>query len=363
MTGYVGAVVTGIGMTTPVGLTAAQSCAAVRAGISAIAALDYFTVENDEFEQVPIMGCVVRGLTDGYLGLGRWTRLTTAALRDALGNAVLRPPDLAGAGLYVALPSPDRDGVDARITGALGDRIADWLSVPGVERRTRVFCAGHAGGALAFQHAVADLASGAITRAVICAVDSLVEPATLRFLLDKRRLKTGDRPDGFVPGEAAACVVLEPAHVAQARGRTPLATVEAASTATEPVTISMDAPSAATGLSEAIRLTFAQLPDEGRQTTVIVCDLNGETYRAKEFGTTAARVLSAISTRWSVWHPADCIGDTGAAAFGVSACVGLRALAKQYAKGDRVLVLGSSDDGLRGAVSFGRVGAEAGLWA
>jgi len=90
-----------------------------------------------------------------------------------------------------------------------------------------------------------------------------------------------------------------------------------------------------------------------------VTDLNGEVYRAKEFGTTAARVLTAIPGKWAVWHPADCIGDTGAASFAVSSCLSVRALAQGYAKCNRALVIGSSDDGLRGAAVFSRVPTEA----
>jgi 3-oxoacyl-[acyl-carrier-protein] synthase I len=359
MTSDRAAVVTAIGMTTPVGLTAAQSCAAVRAGISALTELEYFIVMKDEFPQGPMLGCAVRPVTDGYVGLGRWTRLATAAMTDLVDAAPLSAGDLAAAGLYLALPPLGRRGVDPRIAERLGLRIAQWMDVPGLERRTRVFAEGHAAGALAIQSAVADVTGGAVPLAIVCGVDSLVEPASLRFFLEKKRLKTDDHVDGFVPGEAAACLLIEPKGRAVSRGARPLASVEAASVAVEPVTIWASDPSAATGLSDAARGALEQLADRGQSTRLVVCDLNGETYRAKEFGTAAARVLSAVPNPFAVWHAADCIGDTGAAAFIVSACVGARALLKGYAKSDAVLLLGSSDDGLRGAVSLRRIPAEA----
>jgi len=347
-------VITAIGMATPVGLTAAQSCAAMRAGISAIGELD-FVIQNDSFEEVAVMGCALRGVTDGYSGLGRWTRLATAALHDLVTNAGLSTRELATAALYLALPPLGRGGVDARIAQLLGVRIAQWMGVAGIGARTRVFAEGHAAGAHACQEALADVERGAVERAVVCGVDSLIEPETLRFFVEKRRLKTEDRPDGLVPGEAAACFLLERAEQAKAHGARPLASIAAASTASESVTIWSDEPSAATGLSDAIRGTLEQLPDQGRNTRLVVCDLNGETYRSKEFGNTAARALSVIPVKWTVWHAADCIGDTGAAAFTVSACLGARALARGYAKSDGILVLGSSDDGLRGAAYLRRV--------
>src|SRR6267143_2138395 len=84
-----------------------------------------------------------------------------------------------------------------------GVRIAQWMRLPGIEARTRVYADGHAAGAGACREALADLKRGAVERAVVCGVDSLIEPETLRFFLAKRRLKTGDQPDGFAPGEAA----------------------------------------------------------------------------------------------------------------------------------------------------------------
>jgi 3-oxoacyl-[acyl-carrier-protein] synthase I len=351
-------VVTAIGMTTPVGFTAAQSCAAVRAGIAAIAELD-FVIETDDLDRVPAIGCAVRGVTDGYLGLGRWTRLATAALKDLVTNARLSETELAAAGLYLALPPVARDGVDARLPQLLGPRIAQWMRAADVANRTRTYPLGHAAGAVALSEAATHVAQGGVPRAIVCGVDSLVEAATLAYYASKRRLKTDDRVDGFVPGEAAACVLVERASQARARGVSALAAIEAASIGTEPTTIWSDDPSDATGLSDAIRGTLDQLPTRGADTRVIVCDLNGETYRAKEFGAVAARVLSAIPAKWAVWHPADSIGDTGAASFAVSTCVGVRGLAKGYAKGDRVLVFGSSDDGLRGSVSLRRIPVEA----
>jgi 3-oxoacyl-[acyl-carrier-protein] synthase-1 len=232
------------------------------------------------------------------------------------------------------------------------------MGVANLEARTHIYAHGHAAGARACQDALAHVTGGATERAIVCGVDSLVEAETLEFFLAKRRLKTEEWVDGLVPGEASAALLLERAPHAEKRGAQPLASIEATAAAMEPVTIWSDEPSAAVGLSEAIRATLDQLPDGGRSIRVVVCDLNGETYRAREFGNAAARTLSAIQAPLAIWHPADCIGDTGAAAFVVSACIGARALAKGYAKGDTVLTLGSSDDGLRGAAALRHVSTE-----
>jgi 3-oxoacyl-[acyl-carrier-protein] synthase-1 len=350
------ALITAIGMTTPVGLTAAQSCAAIRAGIAAMDDLD-MTIETDGFDVVPVRGCAVPVVTEGYLGLGRWTRLAVSALKDLMSASNLSVDDLASATLYLALPPAERGGVDNRVQQLLGLRIAQWIGLRGLEGRVRSYPTGHAAAGHACRDAIAHLATGHAQRAIICAVDSLVEPETLEFFHSKRRLKTDDHIDGFIPGEAAACILIESASTARSRAARPLAALEAVALGQEPITIWSDQPSPATGLSDAVRGTLAQLGDA--RVPLVVSDLNGESYRAKEFGITAARALSAASGKWSLWHTADCIGDTGAASFAVSLCVAARALAKGVLQADRALILGSSDDGLRSVVSLHNVLAEA----
>jgi 3-oxoacyl-[acyl-carrier-protein] synthase-1 len=345
-------------MATPVGLTAAQSCAAVRAGISAIEDLD-FTLENEQLQTEAIAGCAVRGVSDGYVGLGRAARLATAALKDLAISARLSARELMTATLYLALPPAGRGGVDPQVSQQLGARIAQSMKVEQTHLHIRVYPHGHAAAAQALLDARSHVTQGSVQHAIVCGVDSLVEQDTLEFLLSKRRVKTGDRIDGFVPGEAAAGVLVERAATAEARGVNRLASIDAVGVAIEPITIWSTEPSAAIGLSDAVRQALGQLPDGGCRTRLVLSDLNGETYRAKEYGTTATRALSAIQGSWRLWHPADCIGDTGAASFTVSTCIGAHALMKGYAKSDSVLVLGSSDDGLRGAVALRRLSPEA----
>ena len=342
-------------MITPVGLTAAQSCAALRAGISAMAELD-MSLEI-EYERIPVTGCAIGVVTDGYAGLGRWARLATAAVRDLVLTTRLSASELGSASLYLALPSMDRIGVDDRIPQLLGRRIGEWLKVPALSHRTFVFPHGHAAGAGAVALATEHLRANVTQRAIVCGVDSLVEMETVEFFFAKRRLKIADQLDGFVPGEAAACLLLEQPATAKARGAAPLAMIDGAATATESATIWSDIPSTAAGLSAAIRSIVGE-QSTTRQRVLVYSDLNGETYRSKEFGNTAVRALSPLMSSWTLSHPADCIGDTGSASFTVSMCLGARALAKNYAKGDQVLVLGSSDNGLRGAVSLGRATLE-----
>jgi 3-oxoacyl-[acyl-carrier-protein] synthase-1 len=314
-----------------------------------------FVIETDTFDEVGLMGCCVEPITTGYHGLARWVRLATAALKDLVTSGAISSSDLPNVTLFLALPPATRIGVDARLPQLLGARITQALGVSDFRVQTRVYSNGHASGAHACRDALAALTSRAIDRAIICGVDSLIESDTLKYYLSHHRLKTPDQPDGFVPGEGAACILLERADDTRARGGLSLAVIDGAHVALEPVTILAPEPSPATGLAEAIQGTLSQLFDGGAGTRLVVSDLNGETYRAKEFANAAVRTLASVPGGWRVWHPADCIGDTGAAAFIVAVCVATRALARGYSKGERAIVLGSSDEGLRGSVALRRI--------
>jgi 3-oxoacyl-[acyl-carrier-protein] synthase-1 len=339
-------------MVTPLGLDAYESCASLRAGLSLMQDLDYLSVENDWFDEVPVVGCPVTGITDGMLGLGRWTKLAARALGDLLENAALDRKNLARVGLSVALPPLERPGVDPRIATDLGLRLSQWLEVADLEKRTRVHPGGHAAAIKAVIEARSDLESERLDQVIVGGVDSLLEPETLEGLVEMRRIKTEDNIDGFIPGEAAAFVLLELPEKAKARGATTLALLDGIGIGEEPRTRESDQPSQATGLSEAIVAAFASLADKGADTGIAVCDLNGETYRAREFGTAVPRVLSHLAGPLRLWHAADSIGDTGAASAAVSTCVAARALQKGYARSRRALVFGGSDGGLRGALSL-----------
>jgi 3-oxoacyl-[acyl-carrier-protein] synthase-1 len=230
----------------------------------------------------------------------------------------------------------------------LPKRIAECMGVTALEYHTQLFEDGHAATAHACHVAMVDLESGRFSRAIVCGVDSMLEEETLECLGESRRLKTAENPDGFAPGEAAACFLLE--RAGSGRQIAALARLDAVATATEPQPIWSPEPSAATGLSETIGATLAQLDDGGARTGLIVCDLNGESYRGREFGNTMPRTMRAIAAGCELWHPADCIGDTGAASFALSVCIGARALERGYANGGGVLVWGSSDDGARGSL-------------
>ncbi|MCY1080755.1 beta-ketoacyl synthase N-terminal-like domain-containing protein [Archangium lansingense] len=341
--------VTGIGMVTSVGFGAYPACAAIRAGIVRMNELDKSQrIADRPSWKPPLIGSPLKGLTDGYFGMGRWTRMTVDGLRDLMVNARLGGQEFEQLGIYLGLPSGG--GISQERRQQLAARIAQWLQLPGLQSRIRIYSEGHASALKALQDALTQLQQGRFTQAVIGGVDSLVERERLTQLWTEGRLKTDENAVGLIPGEAAAFFLVESPVQARRRKAEVLAWLEAPSVAHEPVSPASGQPCNGLGLGRAISTTLVGLTDRGAHTGLILSDLNGELYRAEEFSKMVPRALQHLQQPWRLWHPADCIGDTGAASSAISVCVGARALARGYAGTDNVLVCASSDEGLRGSV-------------
>ena len=344
------AVVTAVGMVTPVGHTANQSCASMRAGLARITESQEFRVPNEKGHLVPVNCASVSGVTDGQRRFLRHYRMAVRAFADAVGQGRLDDPSLRDGGIYLCVCEPARIEIDSRIQDQLMPLICKTIDVPDLTSRTQVFPLGHAGVFHALQAAIADLAAAQIRYAIVGAVDTYLDEATLGWLANINRLKTDRTVNGFIPGEGAAFVVLENRKAAVARGASPLARLDGVATAMESHGIYADTPCRGEGLTSSLQGTLAALPEGGVDTAVVVCDLNGERYRALEWGLTLGRALGRVRRSPAVWHPAGSIGDAGAAAGAINLGLGAVAVAKGYARPGQVLVWGSSDDGLRGSV-------------
>jgi len=84
---------------------------------------------------------------------------------------------------------------------------------------------------------------------------------------------------------------------------------------------------------------------QGNEVGQVFCDLNGEEYRAHEWMLALCRLLEV----GEITHPADCLGDVGAAFAPVLIGLAALALARDHEVG-RALVACSSDFGARGSV-------------
>jgi 3-oxoacyl-[acyl-carrier-protein] synthase-1 len=326
--------ITGISLISAVGLNGIQSCASIRAGIAGFREWEgYFCPGEPGSGDLEPLVCA--RVPRSYRGVGRVAGLMASAAQELMHHARLTRKTVADLHLLVSLPGEKCEEVDA------------FLARSGIEkyRERKVHTAGHAGGLLAIREAM-DLIGKGARGCLVIGSDSYLDDETLERLHANKRLKCAAAIDGFVPGEAAAAVMLEDVSSARKRGAEVLACVDACGAGVEKNVIASEKPSVGGGLSEAIRNTVKN----GARHGWVVCDLNGESYRAREWGYARVRLNKVFEDEIVLWHPADCIGDVGAASGVVLAVVAARAFQRGYAPEEKALLWASSDGGERAGV-------------
>ncbi|MEM9453698.1 MAG: beta-ketoacyl synthase N-terminal-like domain-containing protein [Myxococcota bacterium] len=285
-------------------------------------------------------------------GSVHFVRMLVHTLREAL-LAVSRPiEDIA---IVVALGEHDRPGLPAAFEENLLVPVEAALGVRFHPRLRRLIRGGRGAGFRALISASEILQDPSLRACVVCGVDSFLSMATLQHFDQQRRLKTENNTDGFIPGEAAAAVVLtrrSPAGVSVG------STVEGLASAREPRTVDAEDPSVGTGLASAIRACLQSRNLAMADIDLRLTDLNGERYFFVEHSYAIARVVRERRTTFPLWYLADCIGEIGAASVPALLTVVDRAHRHGYAPGPVAMLMSTSDDDLRGCAlirRFGRV--------
>lgn len=348
MSGGQNAVITGLGLVSPVGLGLAQSCASVRAGINRFKECEFYVCQSGppDYDDEPLIGSVAPSVKAGPDRIGA---LALAAVQDLVRNSRLKRSEFVEAGLYFSLPPAGRPtSVPRHAAGSL----ADLLGLDsGAQTQPRVHIEeGHTGGLRAVQEAVEAIQEGRNRSAIVVGADSWFDDAALAWADGARRLKCSATPNGFVPGEAAAAVLIESTDGARQREAKVLATIETTGVARETDTVLSGKVCTGKGLAEAIGPVSAD--DDGFDW--VACDLNGEPYRSIEWGHCQVKLNKLFASLRHIWHPADCLGDVGAASGTALMAIVSRAFERGYARSERCLVWTSADEGERAALVLKR---------
>jgi len=126
--------------------------------------------------------------------------------------------------------------------------------------------------------------------------------------------------------------------VARRLALTPLAELLAVASAPEANVLGSGTVCTGAGLTAA----FLQVLDGQPRVSHSYCDLNGETYRAEEYGFAICRVGESFEHPDRFTAPAGCWGDAGAASGLLAATMPLAAWARGYAEGAVQLAWSSS---------------------
>ncbi|MEO1017783.1 MAG: hypothetical protein AAFY56_08825 [Pseudomonadota bacterium] len=324
----------GSGMITGVGLDAEASCAAIRGRIDGFRESVFVSANGD-----PLVSAEIPRDDLGW-GADRLASLLAIVLRQCVDQ--VPDTDTATIPVLVCLPEEDRPGRLQDLGNPLFHRACELLGAA-FHAESRLLPHGRVAGAMALFAASDLLRQGAFDYVIVAGVDSYLNAVTLRHYFDEFRLLAPERSNGFIPGEAAGAILI---------GSPGLGGIEcrALGFAMEPTPISESQPLRGDGLHAAITEALQAAQCDWESINLRIADVSGEHYRFREAAIAMMRSLRTHKEELDMWHPADCIGEIGAAALPVMLGVALDAKQKGYAPEGHILLHLSNDDGRRAAM-------------
>ena len=328
--------ITAVGMACPVGLDASSACAAIRASIVRFRELPYLDNKGRA-----IIGSYVAPLPFELRRRERLVELLALALEDGIRNAP--ELNLERTPLLVGTAEPERPG---------GGEMAERL-IPALEHRlqrrfhpklSRVIAEGNSAGFRAVEEARHLIRRRSVSACLVCGVDSHINSRTLLWLEENQRLKTEDDSDGIIPGEAAACVVVEACTSSRSRAQSVLLGLGFGH---EPAHLLSGKPLRGVGLASAARTALTEAGLELHQIDFRISDAAGEHYSFKEQTLVLTRLLMERREKFPIWLCAETLGDTGAAVGICQLIMATRAFQRGYAPGKRTICQTSSVPGTR----------------
>jgi 3-oxoacyl-[acyl-carrier-protein] synthase-1 len=331
-------------MVTSVGLSAAETAASVRSSIKRIReipqvdrALRPIRMARVPDDCLPELGT----RNPGRPWEDRLVRLGLAAFGEGRGKGRGLPPPP----LFLALPrihEIEDDPADPyylldrlhRESGGAFDLVASDASH-----------LGRGGGLAAVARAAEAVQSGQLPLALAGGMDSHELPRRLANLDEDGRLASDSNPDGLVPGEGAAFLLILSPQMARSVGLEPLARIAGTAHGFEAGHFQSEEPYQGDGLATTVRDLLDQ-GTIGSKIRTVYSPMNGEPYWSKEWGVTLMRNVGGFDDDAQIHQPADSYGDPGAACGPLLAGLASMGIAESYRKAP-CLVYASSDDGER----------------
>ena len=322
------------GLVTGVGLDAPSSCAAIRAAI-------------DNFEETRFMdaggewiqGCEVL-LEQPWRGTRKLAKMLSMALRECAEDGAV---ELANTPIILCLAEMERPGRLDELSKRVFVETREELGI----QKFRAFNFvehGRVGGLVALRQARAMLYQGLAEQVIVAGVDSLLSAPALRVYEEQDRLLTSVNSNGFIPGEGAAAVLVEKPKV---NGDKQLLCT-GLGFGVEVATIGSELPLRADGLVSAITESLGEAGAKMEDLDFRMVDVSGEHYWFKESSLALLRTLHVPQEEFDIWHPADCIGEVGAAIGTAMLIVAKFACKKEYSKGQNILLHFSNSNGMTG---------------
>jgi 3-oxoacyl-[acyl-carrier-protein] synthase-1 len=324
--------IVGAGAQTPVGRYVLAAAAAVRCGISAYAEHPFMIDKYGE----PMVVARAEWLDETLPLEDRIVTLAVDAAEEALYPLGEHLATLRGKmRIHLALSSENLPGSAQR--QRVLERLAAGVDFGARSAPIEPVVDGHAGGLLALENAVRQLRCSEAQICLVGGADSWLDPLRLEAVDFAGRLHSVNYSWGFTPGEGAGFCLVTTGTVARRLGVTPLAELLNVATAQETKLMGTQT----VCLGEGLTTAFRRVLDPHNRVAHSYCDLNGETYRADEYGFTICRASQYFEEAGRFTAAAECWGDVGAASGPLALTLPIAAWARGYASG-RVILAWSS---------------------
>jgi 3-oxoacyl-[acyl-carrier-protein] synthase I len=345
------------GAVTCVGLTWESSCAAMRASLDGFAETHFV----DDIGE-PLLGAAVPddalGLQDHTEGaiLGGAPKLAAMFVRAA--TECVR----AAGGIQAAKTALLLVGPENTRPGFSLDRLQQCFQAceQAVGRRfhesSQITQIGSPGLAAALQYAQQLLQGEAVSAVLVAGVDSLLNVDDVNDALRGGRILSSNHSDGFIPGEAAACLLLRrqadlAAQDDQGQPRGAVLLLRGTGLAQEPNSWASGKPNHGKGLAQALKAALAQAGLQAHEVHHKLSNAAGESFFMDEDTYAWSRVLRALSPPgFSEPLTAASTGQCGAAQGVLAAALALDMAQKGWASGANFLIHLANPDSVRGAV-------------
>ncbi len=337
----------GIGMITSVGSDAPKTAAAVRAGLSRFRESSFQNAQGKPIylatvpaEDLAPLHSSIAGEATLSLRVAHMLKLGAVALREALVDV----PDTHRIPLLLALP----ETLPTQTTRTYSDFLPNLAIQSDIRfdvEKSKVFPGGRAAAMTLLDEACDRLASGAAPCVLVGGVDSHQDPELLAKLGAEDRLRGEGVLDGFTPGEGSAFLLLGAPGSARKRNRDPLAMIDAFAAERELGHRYSTEPDRGEGLTATFRMLFDQMSSPIR---TVFAGFNGESFNAKEWTVAYTRHQEHFEPGFRFLHPADCLGDTGAAMAPIMMALAAISMDQRYRRSPS-LIWCSSELDLRGA--------------
>jgi 3-oxoacyl-[acyl-carrier-protein] synthase-1 len=322
------------GLVTSVGLSAPATCAAIRARISNPTETRFIDSGGEW-----IMAHQV-ALEKPWRGRTKLAKMAAMAIAECLEGTPRQ--EWASIPLLLCVAERERPG---RLEG-LDDQLfldiqqeLDARFAP----ESAVVAHGRVSVAIALAQARKMIHEGNAPHVLIAAADSLLTWSTLSVYEREERLLTASNSNGFMPGEAGGALL-----VGRPGGNGELL-CSGIGFGVEQAHIDSGEPLRAEGLATAIKGALTDAGCEMHDLDYRITDLSGEQYYFKEAALALSRTLRKRKEEFDIWHPAECVGESGSAAGVAVLAVASAACRKAYTVSPNILAHMANDAGQRAA--------------